>query len=79
MPHLTQDPVIPRGYLTVPQAAVYLGLTEHAIRQRIARNEVPYRRWHGRVVLIVRELDAFMAALDGCGVHEALDHVGVLP
>lgn len=69
----------PIGYLTVSQAAIYLGLTEHALRQRIARQEVPYRRWHGRVVLIVRELDAFMAALDGCTVNEALDRVGVEP
>lgn len=69
----------PHGYLTVPQAATYLGLTERALWKRIARQEVPYRRWSGRVLLIVKELDAFIAALDGCSVAQALDRLGVEP
>lgn len=73
------DPCPERGYLAVPEAAAYLGLTERALRRRVERSQVPFRRWQGRLVFSVQDLDTFLAALDGCTVQQALDHLGVEP
>lgn len=78
MPRPTPTPPAPPppGYLTVAQAAVYLGLTEHALRARLALRQIPYRRWTRRTLIFsIRELDAFIAALDGCTLQEALDNL----
>lgn len=77
-PKRTPEP-LPQSYLTLAQAAAYLGITPGALQKRCARQEVPHRRWRGRYVLIKQELDAFIVALEGCTVNQALDHLGVEP
>jgi excisionase family DNA binding protein len=59
-------------YFTVTRAAEVLSCTPKAIRQRIARGELPYRRW-GRLVLIpAEELEAFIEALPGKSARQAV-------
>ena len=61
--------------LDVTHAADFLGITERALWARIARNQVPYRRWQGRITLRRDELEKFIEALDGVSVDEALENV----
>jgi excisionase family DNA binding protein len=58
--------------LDVRQTASLLGLSEKAVRSRVDRRLMPFRRLGGRVVFVRAELDAFVAALEGCGVDEAI-------
>ena len=57
--------------LDVPGAAKLLGTTPKAVRQRLARNMIPYRKWGGRIHFIRSELESFIAALPGCTLEEA--------
>jgi hypothetical protein len=59
--------------LDVSSAARWLGCTEATLRARVARHQVPHRRWHGRLVFVKTELERFVLALDGVGVQEAVE------
>ena len=61
--------------LDVAHGAVLLGLTERALRARIARHQVPFRKLGGRVVLVRDELEKFIDTLEGCSLREALGNV----
>ena len=50
-------------FVDVPEIALYLGLTLKATRARIARGEIPARRFGRRVVALRGELDAWMQKL----------------
>jgi hypothetical protein len=58
--------------LDVAGAAGLLGVTEKAVRGRVARRLLPHRKLNGRVVLIRRELIEFLDGLPGTTVAEAL-------
>jgi len=58
--------------LDVAGAAGLLGVTEKAVRGRVARRLLPHRKLNGRVVLIRRELLEFLEALPGTTVAQAL-------
>jgi hypothetical protein len=58
--------------LDVAGAAGLLGVTEKAVRGRVARRVLPHRKLNGRVVLIRRELLEFLDQLPGTTVAEAL-------
>jgi excisionase family DNA binding protein len=62
-------------YLTVTRAAEVLSCTPKAVRQRIARGELPYRRWGRRVLIPAEELEAFMEALPGKSARQAASTV----
>ena len=62
----------PAEWLDVKNAARLLGLTEKAVRARVARRQVPFRRLGGRVLFNRHELGQWLEKLDGCGVGEAL-------
>ena len=48
-------------YVTYPQASAYSGLSERSLRRLAARGELAvYRPVPGRVVLDLRQLDAFI-------------------
>jgi len=64
-------------YLRVSEIAQLLGITQKAVRQRIARGELPYRRWGRRVLIPAQELDRFLAALPGRTADEAVAAVEV--
>jgi excisionase family DNA binding protein len=59
-------------YLTVTRAAEVLSCTTKAVRQRIARGALPYRRWGRRVLIPVAELEEFLAALPGKSARQAV-------
>jgi excisionase family DNA binding protein len=59
-------------YLSVVSAAEVLSCTPKAVRQRIARGELPYRRWGRRVLIPVAELEEFLAALPGKSARQAV-------
>lgn len=58
--------------LTVEQTAVELGLTPKAVRQRIARGHLPFRKLGKRVLIPAVELEKFLAALPGRTANEAV-------
>jgi len=49
-------------YMSVQQAATYLGITETAIRQRIRRASIPFIRDGRSVRFDVTDLDRYMSA-----------------
>lgn len=55
----------------VVEAATLLGMTPKAIRQRVARRLLPFRRLGSRIVFLRSELVQFLAACPGCSVEEA--------
>jgi len=57
--------------LTVARAAAFLGITEKALRARIARREIPFRRWGSRIFFVPAELSEFVRELTGCTLGEA--------
>lgn len=64
-----------KNYLTVPEAAARLGISERAAWQRIYRGQLPHRRWGRRVIIPQDELEEFIKALPGCSVEEALEEM----
>src|SRR5438309_3738149 len=63
---------IAKTYVTVAEAAPSLGLTEKALRQRIFRGQVPYRKLGQRVLIPADELEKFLAVLPGTTTAEAV-------
>jgi excisionase family DNA binding protein len=59
-------------HLTVEQTAEELGLTPKAVRQRIARGQLPFRKLGKRVLIPVTELKTFLATLPGRTAKEAV-------
>lgn len=52
-----------------------LGISERAVRQRISRGQLPYRRWGCRLVILPDELEAFLNALPGLSSEDAVARV----
>jgi excisionase family DNA binding protein len=61
--------------LTVPGAAALLGISEKALRARVARRSVPFRRLGRRIVFMESELAEFVRSLDGVRVDEAIANI----
>ena len=61
-----------KKYLTVSEAAPPLGLTEKALRQRIFRGQIPYRKLGRRVLIPADELEQFLTTLPGTTAAEAV-------
>ena len=49
-----------RMSLTVAEVAAATGMTEHAIRHRVARGQIPFRRFGQRVVFIPHEIATWL-------------------
>ena len=58
--------------LTVREAAVLLNESERAIWMQVYRHQIPHRRWGKKVIILRDELDAFLHALNGTSVDDAL-------
>lgn len=56
--------------LSVPEAAVLVGLTERACWQQIYRGRFPFRRWGNKVVILQEELEEFLKNLPGPTLEE---------
>ena len=63
-------------FLKVAETAEILGISEKAVRRRIERGELPYRRWGRRLLISAAEIASFLAALPGKTVDEAVAAVG---
>ena len=61
--------------LDISHGAAFLGITERALRARVARHQIPFHKWQGRVVFSRSELEKFIETIDGCSVREALENV----
>ena len=61
--------------MDVASAAAFLGESEKAVRAQVARRLIPFRRCGGRIVFLRYELEAFLNALEGCPLEEALLNV----
>ena len=57
----------------LPEAATILGVTVKALRARVARQAVPYRKLGGRVMFVRVELEQFIDALPGVSLKSALE------
>src|SRR5262245_6831957 len=57
--------------LTVKDVAHLLGLTEHGVRARVARHQLPYRRLGGRILFRQSELLDFLGKQEGGSVGES--------
>lgn len=53
---------VARRYLTVPEAATYLGCTVVALRRKVQRQDIPYIKDGRSVRFDIRDLDAHMRA-----------------
>lgn len=62
-----------RRYVTLAEAAVYLGRTQKALRKLVERRAVPFRRAGRRLVFDLHELDQWVGRLPGVALDEALD------
>lgn len=58
--------------LDVRQAALLLGLSEHTVRGRIRRRQLPFVRLGGRVLFRRQDLLSYLDSLAGCTPDEAL-------
>lgn len=58
-------------YMSVDGLATYLGLTEKAVRHRVAQGTIPYRKLRGRVLFDKMTIDAWFASLPGVSKAEA--------
>jgi hypothetical protein len=61
--------------LDIASAANFLGFPEKALRARVERRLIPFRRLQGRIVFLRAELEAFIAAQAGCSLEEALGNI----
>jgi excisionase family DNA binding protein len=61
--------------LTIRDAADLLGFTEKAVRARVARQTIPFRRWGSRIYLRRSELSEFIRTLEGCEIGKATANV----
>jgi excisionase family DNA binding protein len=57
--------------LYVTEAAHFLSCSEKAVRQRVARQLIPFRKLGGRVIFLRDELETFLRDLPGIGLAEA--------
>ena len=58
-------------FLTVSQAAQFLGLTENSVRKMIARNQIPHHRILPRRILLDRiELEQWVKRSSGISIEK---------
>ena len=58
--------------LDVAAVAEWLGVPQGMIRARVARQQIPYRKWGGRIIFRSSEVDQYFKQLEGVSVDEAL-------
>ena len=75
MAHSKAKKTINGALLDIAHGAAFLGVTQRALRARVARHQVPFRKMGGRVVFVRVELEEFVSSLDGCSITEALLNV----
>jgi excisionase family DNA binding protein len=66
------SPLSAAEWIDVAGAARLLGLTEKAVRARVARRQLPYRRFGYRILFSHQQLTEWLDKLPGVGLSEAL-------
>ena len=61
--------------LDVREGAAFVGISEKAMRGKVERRLIPFRRMSGRIIFIRSELEAWLDSLEGCLLDEALANV----
>jgi len=59
-----------KRFLTTREAAQLLGITQQALRIRVCRREIPFRKWGRRTIFITREVENFIDRLPGLRASE---------
>jgi len=60
--------------LDVTAVAELLGVSDDTIRARRTRQQIPYRKWGGRIIFIRSEVMRYLEALEGVSVEDALSN-----
>ncbi len=55
--------------------ASYLGTSEHTIRSRVRRREIPFKKMGGRLLFLKHEIDRYLEQLPGCDLDEAVQNL----
>ena len=58
--------------LDVAAVAEWLGVSQGTIRARVARQQIPYRKWGGRIIFRRSEVEEYFKQLEGVSIDEAL-------
>ena len=61
-----------RAVLDMTDAAYYLHMTEVALRELVKQGQVPYKKRGDKLMFVIRDLDAWLDALPGVSVKQAL-------
>ena len=61
--------------MTIDEVAEELNITPKAVRHRIARGQLPFRKLGRRVLVPVKEWEKFLARLPGRTAEEALEAI----
>jgi excisionase family DNA binding protein len=61
--------------MDLTEAAAYLRMTKRAVRGRVSRRQLPYRKLGRRLMFLRSELERFVTELSGCSYAEALKNV----
>ena len=59
----------------IREASAFLGLTQKALRQKVFKRTVPFRKDGRKIVFIRRELEAHVDDLPGCTPAEARNNL----
>jgi excisionase family DNA binding protein len=59
-------------HTTITQLAKRWGMTEKAVRHRLARGQIPFRRLGRRILIPLDEIEKFEALLAGRTAEEAV-------
>lgn len=63
--------------LYVSDAASYLNCSQKAIRSKVERQIIPYRRLGGRICFLRSELEEFISTLPGTTLAEARENLAL--
>ena len=75
-PGQAQEPRRFNGILMdVRGLAVYLGTSEHCVRSRVRRREIPFKKMGGRLLFRKHEIDRYLEQLPGCDLDEAVQNL----
>ncbi len=55
--------------------ASYLGTSEHCVRSRVRRREIPFKKMGGRLLFLKHEIDRYLEQLPGCDRDEAVQNL----
>ena len=59
-------------HFNIKEVAELLNTTPKAVRNRIARGQIPFRKWGKRVLIPADELEKFLTRLPGRNAEEAV-------